>query len=251
MNFLLTNDDGINSDGIKTLAMKLSEVGKVFVFAPDREKSACSGAMTLGTEINVNKIESNIKNTCFYSVENGFPADCAKLGIYFIREVFFENVDYLVSGINHGENTGIDIRYSGTVGAAFEGVSQDIPSFALSLAFYEKIDCQSGFNAAADFFISFFKNNKNLIQKFSKLNYLFNINYPNFNATMDYKFTYPAQFLYKEKYDKISIGKSYKVKLTGIREFDNNNQEKTDLGTLVNGRASVSLIKPEFVYEKF
>jgi 5'-nucleotidase len=121
---LVTNDDGIASKGILLLAKALTEVGEVFVVAPDREKSAIAHSLTLHRPLRVEKVKRN-----FFAVD-GTPADCVHLGVNVIVP---RRPRLIVSGINKGGNLGDDITYSGTVSAAFEGTLLGIPSFAVSL----------------------------------------------------------------------------------------------------------------------
>jgi len=125
LKILVTNDDGIQSQGIIILAKVLKDVGDVFVIAPDREKSATAHSLTLHRPLRVEKIKKD-----FYAVD-GTPADCVHLAV---NGILPEGPQLVVSGINKGPNLGNDITYSGTVSAAFEGTLLGIPSFAISLA---------------------------------------------------------------------------------------------------------------------
>jgi len=138
MKILVTNDDGIFSEGIKTLAESLSDLGKVWVVAPDRERNAISHALTLHHPLRVVSISQHN-----YAV-NGTPADCINIGV---NQILKEKPDLIVSGINKGANLADDINYSGTVAAAVEGALMGIPSFAISLAAVEGFK----FKPAADF----------------------------------------------------------------------------------------------------
>ncbi len=124
LNILVTNDDGIYSEGLIVLAKALREVGDVFVVAPQTEKSAIAHSLTLHRPLRVEKIKKNI-----YAVD-GTPADCVHLGV---NAILLERPRLIVSGINKGGNLGDDVTYSGTVSAAFEGTLLGIPSFAISL----------------------------------------------------------------------------------------------------------------------
>ena len=125
MKLLVTNDDGILSGGIRALADSLSELGEVWVVAPDRERNAVSHALTLHRPLRITPLSRH-----HYSV-NGTPADCVNIGVHFLLQ---EKPDLLISGINKGANVGNDINYSGTVAATVEGTLMGIPSFAISLA---------------------------------------------------------------------------------------------------------------------
>lgn len=126
---LLTNDDGIHSKGLLALYHALKEVGRVEVVAPLVEQSAVGHAITLSDPLRVTEVDLNGAGT-LYAV-NGTPADCVKIAV---RALFDEKPDVVLSGINIGSNTAINILYSGTVSAATEGTILGIPSAAISLA---------------------------------------------------------------------------------------------------------------------
>jgi len=135
MNILLTNDDGIYSEGIRALYVSLSKIGNVTIVAPDTERSAVGHAITLSDPLRVKAVNRNGK--FFGYATTGTPADCVKLGIRAILKV---KPDIVISGINLGPNVGFSILYSGTVSGATEGAILGIPSFAISLATFEKPD---------------------------------------------------------------------------------------------------------------
>lgn len=120
---LVTNDDGIQSAGLTALASALSEVGEVWVVAPDRERTAVAHAVTLHKPLRVHQVGKRA-----YSV-NGTPVDCVNLALL---KIMPEQPRLVVSGINRGVNLGDDVLYSGTVSAAVEGAILGIPSMAVS-----------------------------------------------------------------------------------------------------------------------
>jgi 5'-nucleotidase len=124
----VTNDDGIDSPGIYALAESLKELGEVTVIAPQKEQSAVGHSITMQVPLRVTKTYKNGK--LFGYAINGTPADCVKIGI---RNIMKETPDLVVSGINHGSNTAINIIYSGTVSAAREAAIMDVPSMAVSV----------------------------------------------------------------------------------------------------------------------
>ncbi|MGB9594634.1 MAG: 5'/3'-nucleotidase SurE [Candidatus Poribacteria bacterium] len=125
MIILVTNDDGINSAGLKVLANSMSEIGEVFIVAPDRQRSAVGLSVTLDQPLRVENL-GNKK----YSV-SGMPADCIELALHKLMQT---PPDIIASGINHGQNIGYDIYHSGTVGAAIVGTMFGIPSIAVSIS---------------------------------------------------------------------------------------------------------------------
>lgn len=135
---LLTNDDGVYSEGIESLAAALSAVGEVFVVAPDRERNAASHALTLHKPLRADRIRKNV-----FAV-NGTPTDCVNLAVLHLLK---QRPALVVSGVNKGGNLGDDITYSGTVSAAIEGTLLGFPSFAVS----QVGDGPYLFESAADF----------------------------------------------------------------------------------------------------
>lgn len=121
---LVTNDDGIFSDGIRKLANALKPLGEVVIVAPDREQSAASHALTLNRPLRLLQLQKDE-----WTVD-GTPTDCVNLAVLYL----FKNArpDLVVSGINFGPNLGDDVTYSGTISAAFEGALLNIPSIAFS-----------------------------------------------------------------------------------------------------------------------
>lgn len=130
MNILITNDDGINADGIRELAKTVSKIDdvNVYVVAPDSPRSASGHAITLHKPILINE-EYIDENIVAYSI-SGTPADCVKVGIEALLKD--TQIDLVLSGINNGSNLGTDVVYSGTVSAAIEGLIQGKASIAIS-----------------------------------------------------------------------------------------------------------------------
>jgi len=147
MNILVTNDDGINSRGIYDLVVALREIGDVIVIAPLGEQSAVGHALTVSLPLRVTEFHKN--GNFFGFAVSGTPADCVKLALRtFLDECNLPKPDIVVSGINHGRNTAVNIIYSGTVSAATEATVLDVPAIAVSLTSY---DPDADFSAAAEF----------------------------------------------------------------------------------------------------
>jgi len=132
MKILVSNDDGILSNGIRALIEALSKNHDVYVVAPDRERSAAGHSLTLHTPLRVEEADAKYgAKRCWMTT--GTPGDCVKLAINAILSED-EKPDIVISGINHGPNLGADILYSGTVSCAMEGAMMGYPSIATSLA---------------------------------------------------------------------------------------------------------------------
>lgn len=128
---LVTNDDGINAPGINALVLQLEKIGDVIVVAPDTERSAVGHAITLLDPLRIANFSKNGRWSGF--AVSGTPADCVKIAV---NALLARKPDIVVSGINLGSNTGINVIYSGTVSAATEGTILGIPSIAISLTTY-------------------------------------------------------------------------------------------------------------------
>lgn len=128
MIILLTNDDGIHAQGLRALKEALSGLGDIRVIAPATEQSGVSNAFSLVAPLRVEEITDNGK--LFGHAVSGTPADAVKLAL---RNILPEKPALIVSGINRGENSGINILYSGTVAGAMEGAIVGIPSIAVSI----------------------------------------------------------------------------------------------------------------------
>lgn len=141
INILLTNDDGYASEGLWALYENLRPLGNVVVVAPDRERSAVSHSITLTRPLRITRINRTQENSAHYVVD-GTPADCVKIALV---KLFEKPPDLVISGINRGANTGINILYSGTVAGAAEGTIAGIPSIAISRVGFDS----TNFHAAA------------------------------------------------------------------------------------------------------
>lgn len=143
---LISNDDGVDAEGIKSLASALGDLAEVWVVAPDGERSATSQSLSLHTPLRVTELGHQR-----YSVD-GTPADCVYLAL---NQLLPRRPDLVVTGINHGANLGTDVLYSGTVGAAMEGALVGIPAVAVSLCLSDdhrdRGNATPGFESAAAF----------------------------------------------------------------------------------------------------
>ena len=126
---LVTNDDGIDSLGIRKLVSITKKIGKVVVVAPDSPQSGMGHAITVGDKLRL------VKSDLFDDIESykcsGTPADCIKIAKHHVLKN--RKIDLIVSGINHGSNSSISVLYSGTMSAAIEGAIENTPSIGFSL----------------------------------------------------------------------------------------------------------------------
>jgi 5'-nucleotidase len=125
---LVTNDDGVDSEGLIVLARALGALGEVTVVAPERDRSGVGHALSIHDPVRVHQLKHRDVRT--YAC-TGTPADCVVIGAF---DLCGGPPSLVVSGINRGANLGDDVNYSGTVAAAIEGALIGIPSLAISLA---------------------------------------------------------------------------------------------------------------------
>ncbi|MCI0505569.1 MAG: 5'/3'-nucleotidase SurE [Gammaproteobacteria bacterium] len=125
MRILLSNDDGYQAPGLKTLAKILQTIAEITVVAPDRNRSGASNSLTLDSPM-----RPQVMDNGFISVD-GTPTDCVHLAITGLLD---HEPDMVIAGINAGSNLGDDVIYSGTVAAAMEGRFLGLPAMAVSLA---------------------------------------------------------------------------------------------------------------------
>ncbi|MGM9531135.1 5'/3'-nucleotidase SurE [Intestinibacter sp.] len=170
MNIFITNDDGINAEGIKILAQEISKIANTYVVAPDSPKSASGHAITLHKPILIND-EFIAENIEAYST-SGTPADCVKVGIEAILKDV--EIDLVLSGINNGPNLGNDVLYSGTVAAAIEGLIERKPSIALSCTSY-KVSTEE-YEEAAKYTVALIQKLEGNLDKLDEI--ILNVNFP-------------------------------------------------------------------------
>lgn len=125
---LVSNDDGIDAPGVHRLIDYIREFGDVVCVCPDGPRSGQSMAITMSNPLRLTRVD-DYNGARMYKT-NGTPVDCVKLAVY---EALERKPDLVVSGINHGSNAAINVVYSGTMGAAFEGCAFGIPAIGFSI----------------------------------------------------------------------------------------------------------------------
>jgi len=213
LRILITNDDGIMSEGIATLAREISKIAEVHVVAPDVERSATGHAITIRNPLWAKEVKFG--NEFFGYAVNGTPADCVKLGVQAILKD--KKVDLVLSGINKGANLGTDLMYSGTVSGALEGALMEVPSIAISSC----SNSNPNFSSAAKVVIELIeKLDLNEFPKFSALN----VNVPavTYDELKGYKLTRQSKRRFQDFFEarKDPFGNTYYWMLGEIIEDD-------------------------------
>ena len=180
---LVTNDDGVYSEGVTILARELEALGEVIVVAPDREQSATGHSLTLTRPLRMQKLDGGR-----YAVD-GTPTDCVNLAVLWLLKDSLP--DIIVSGINFGLNVGDDVTYSGTVSATFEGSLLGIPSIAFSQEIAEGFSFARSARLAARFVGNL------LAEPDLPSDLLLNVNFPAHDA-LGVRFTRLGKRVYKQ-----------------------------------------------------
>jgi len=237
MRILVCNDDGINAPGITALAGELCSFGRVTVVAPDSERSAASNSLTLAHPLRVREVAFPANVEKAYAV-SGTPADCAKIGL---STLLSEKPDLVVSGINCGPNMCVDIFYSGTVAAAFEGAFRGILSVSVSLDSYSP---RADFSVAARWAL---KCIKRLVDAGVEPGRVYNVNVPAIadNEIRGIKVTRTGKIDYREEYDHRHdpYGRSY-YWLKGNPEIVDKSPD-CDIVAVKAGYVSITPLQPD------
>mgnify|MGYP001450710866 FL=1 len=238
---LVTNDDGIYTDGIYWLWEAVKDFGNVLVVAPDTEKSAVGHAITITNPLRTKHVNRR-GGFSGYAV-NGTPADCVKIAV---RSILKSPPDLVVSGINYGANVGTNVIYSGTVSAATEGTFLGIPSVAVSIDSHHPED----FKPAMDIT----QNTLNKVLEFSlPEGTLLNVNVPDIPGTKikGTRITTQGNAYFKDRFEKREDprGNIY-YWMTG-ESIDPDSSGNTDNWALKDGYISVTPIHYKLTNETF
>lgn len=232
MRILVVNDDGIRADGIRHLTKIAAELGEVWVVAPDQQCSAMSHRITVHGSIDVHQEEFPVEGVHAYRV-GGTPADCVKIGIKYLMP---HKPDLVLSGINYGYNVGLDVLYSGTVGAAMEALLNGIPAIAFSKEMndnYEVVDSH---------LLTIIKD---LIGRTIQKNEIWNVNVPGCPVSMlqgvlENRIPAQEQF-YLDHYENMELEKDgFRLSACGIRNTDA--AEGTDMRAVLDRYISIGKV---------
>lgn len=233
MKILITNDDGIEADGIVRLAKAAREFGQVWVVAPESQRSAASHSISLHSTIDIFPYEDFvIPGVHAYSC-SGTPGDCVRVGSLSIMP---QKPDVVLSGINFGYNVASDIQYSATAGAAFEAAFQGYHAIALSEG------CHS--HSTTDKYIGEIL--KKLFNEKLKPGFIHNVNFPDCDLAdckgVLYDRRVSAGMFYKDHYNVVEEledgGKRYMVEGVYTPEAE----DGTDFAAILDNYVSVGVV---------
>ena len=230
---LITNDDGIEADGLRRLAEASLPFGEVWIVAPDSQRSAASHSITLHDHIDVYPVIYPVSKVHAYKC-SGTPADCVRVGSLSIMP---SKPDVVLSGINKGYNTATDIQYSATAGAAFEAVFQGCPGIALSEGFGECIQVSQNY---IETILS------ELIEKPFEHGKIWNVNFPDCPLKecrgILWDRSVSRGMFYRDSYDVIKHLSEGGVRLKVHGEYNEDAEDGTDFAAVVNGYVSVGQV---------
>ena len=231
--FFITNDDGINAKGINSLIEVIKSIARIIVVAPEESQSGMSHAITMTNPLYLRKVKDD-KDVTIYAC-NGTPVDCVKIAFDSIM-ANKEMPAMIISGINHGSNSAVNVLYSGTMGAAIEASFYDIPSLGFSL-----LDHDHDADFSASKYIVSEIIGKVLTSEID-LPFCLNINIPNlpYDKIKGIKVCRQNKGYWREEFDKRQDprGRDY-YWLTGYFHNTENEATDTDEWALNNGYVSI------------
>jgi 5'-nucleotidase len=237
MHILVTNDDGVQAPGLLALARALHKIGKVTVFAPNRNWSASGHVKTMDRPLRVQETRLADGTPAFTS--DGAPSDCVALPLLGLVE---EKVDLVVSGINPNANIGHDVTYSGTVTAAMEAVIWGIPGIAVSLDSPEKHGNQLEYSTAANVGL---RVSHLVLEEGLPEGVLLNVNVPNLQESelQGYMITRQGLRLYRDALDRRIDPRGQPYYWIGGEAPTGVDEPGTDFGALQAGYVSITPLK--------
>lgn len=247
---LITNDDGINADGLIRLVYAAREFGEVWVVAPESQRSAASHSITLHKHIDVypydfesvvardhsfDWLKKAMSNGVLHAFScSGTPADCVRVGSLNIMP---GKPDVVLSGINYGYNACSDIQYSATAGAAFEGTFQGYLSIALSEG---AAPCHEVTDAYLKEVLSI------LIEKEHVKGQIYNVNFPQckLSECKGILWDRPVSegMFFKDRYNKVEDLEDGGIRLMVEGIYNEDAEEGTDFKAIVDGYVSVGVV---------
>ena len=226
---LVTNDDGVDAEGIYVLSQAIREFGEVVVVAPDSARSGQSSAITPNKAMKLEKVYQE-DNFSIYKT-NGTPVDCIKLAMNTLLD---RKPDLIVSGVNHGSNSAVCIIYSGTMGAVMEGCINNIDSIGFSF-------CDDKFEsdfAEAENYIK--RIVENILQNGLEKGVCLNVNIPHVQEMKGVKICRQANGYWTKEYEKrVDESGNEAYWLTGYFHNMEPDAEDTDEWALSQGYVSI------------
>ena len=226
---LISNDDGVQAQGIQVLTALMQRLGDVIVVAPDGPRSASSCSISPISTITITPIKEQDGLKIYRC--SGTPTDCVKLAL---DGLLTRKPDLVVSGINHGDNASVSVHYSGTVGAVLEACMKQVPAIAFSLKTKEQ-QCDFG-----PFEEVIMRTARYVLEHGLPQDVLLNVNFPEVEALKGTKVCRLSRGAWRKEMMKVGEGE---YRLTGYFENLETDAEDTDYWALDHGFASITPIQ--------
>jgi 5'-nucleotidase len=232
MNFLVVNDDGIESEGIRMLVRVLSTFGSVYVCAPFANCSGQGARITIHDKVEIIEVEAFKEAVKCYKI-SGSPADCVRIAV----SLFDTEFDCVVSGINLGNNLASDIFHSGTCGAAFEAKLYGLDAISFSAVDFSSFFLSDEVGRVMGYILR---------KDLQKGEYIVNVNFPKtLNNYTPIKMTRVGKRLIEGSYTKLPDSNFYKVSGSITMKYE---EEDSDIKAVENGTISISLVRSNLSY---
>lgn len=226
---LISNDDGVQAQGIQELTSMMCRLGEVIVVAPDGPRSASSCCISPLDIITVKLLKQQEGLTVYQC--SGTPTDCVKLALDGLLEI---KPDLVVSGINHGDNASVSLHYSGTVGAVLEACMKQVPAIAFSLRTHKQ---QCDFHPYEEVII---RTARYVLENGLPEDVLLNVNFPEVEALKGTKVCRIARGRWMKEMEKVGEGAYH---LTGYFQNLEPEAEDTDYWALDHDYAAITPIQ--------
>ena len=229
----ISNDDGVTAKGINELITYLRPLADIIVMAPDSPRSGSASALTVVEPIHYQLVHQEEGITIYKC--SGTPADCVKLAF---NTVLNRKPDVVIGGINHGDNSSVNVHYSGTMGVVIEGCLKGIPSIGFSL-------CNHDANADFEFASSYIREiTDRVIKKGLPAMTCLNVNIPDVKEPKGIKVCIQTQGEWVNEWEIISRrnGRDY-YWLTGNFENSDKTNEQNDHWALDNGYIAITPVR--------
>lgn len=227
---LVSNDDGITAKGISELVKFLRPLGEIVVMAPDTPRSGSACALTVNAPIHYQLLRKDVGVTVYKC--SGTPMDCVKLALETVLE---RTPDLVVGGINHGDNSAVNVHYSGTMGVVIEGCLKGIPSIGFSLCSHEP---GADFSAAGPYI-------RNIVSKVLEKGLppltCLNVNFPETKDLKGIRICEQSKGIWKNEWENFAHrGDCHYYWLTGEFEDTDTDNERNDHWALANGYVAIT-----------
>lgn len=234
---LISNDDGVQAQGIQVLTALMQRLGDVIVVAPDGPRSASSCSISPITNIRISLLCDEPGKKVYKC--SGTPTDCVKLALDGLLQV---RPDLVVSGINHGDNASVSLHYSGTVGAVLEACMKQVPGIAFSLKTKSQ---QCDFSPYEEVIL---QTASRVLQDGLPQDTLLNVNFPEVQALKGTRLCRIGRGRWMKEMEKVGEGE---YRLTGYFQNLEPEAEDTDYWALDHGYAAITPVQLDMTNYSF